>query len=798
MGKIKKILENELVGGTQRIDIYPVTSTKAVYSEDNERLDNVLNNLKNGIDNCVTLTSEQNITAAKTFSGGISMNNTLIKGVKEPTDLTDAANKSYIDSKVVNIPVEKGTGTDSIVQKGRNNIASGEASIAIGDNTKALGSNSHAEGYSTTASGSDSHAEGAYSVASGGCSHAEGENTEASGYASHTEGYTTRAGGENSHAEGNETEASGNYSHAEGVGTITNNEGEHASGKYNVSNSDTQFSIGIGTSKSVRKNAFEVNQNGDVYVNGIGGYDGTNPTNSKDIATYLPNMVNITYEKLCELRTNSQLVTGQQYRITDYTCTTTQANTKSAGHLFDIIVTADSESKLNEEARAALHIGDTYFANSNLSAWKLWYCLDNDTNRFAWADATNGKGVIYRMIDEWNNDVPYDFKNIQFKHPTDTTTYPYYYYTFASDNSKSNTDCSCNISNNCYSNTIKEYISGKKQRLNNIVFIGINCYSNSFGVNCYSNSFGNNCYHNLFGTNCNSNSFGNRCFSNSFRNYCNSNSFGDNCYSNSFGNYCESNSFGDYCDYNSFGNNCHYIKFSSSSSGDTKYDYYKNNHFGDGCHYILFKAVETTSSAWQIQNYNFAQGLQGTSSAYLIIGGKRNLAYETKVAKNQSGEVTVYCEADLPQSLNDLEYKHDMDKEDIQGQVSDLGALARGAQRALVYTDYSKLVTALNAGMVGTDVLPKGQSIYIQQLDVPDLWVSNFRAPDDLTEYTYTNDADFLEYIKGGGWIGCHQLSLLETAKVDLSNTASKTEVAALQAEVAALKAIINEITTKE
>lgn len=546
------------------------------------------------------------------------------------------------------------------------------------------------------------------------------------------------------------------------------------------------------------------------------------------------NSVKITYSELKSLRDAGELVTGTQYRITDYTCTTTQANTKSAGHLFDIIVTADSESKLNEEARAALHIGDTYFANSNLSAWKLWYCLDNDTNRFAWADATNGKGVIYRMIDEFNNDVPYDFKNIQFKHPTDTTTYPYYYYTFASDNSKANTDCSRNISNNCYSNTIKEYISGKKQTLNNIVFIGINCYSNSFGINCYSNSFGNNCYHNLFGTKCNSNSFGNRCFSNSFGNYYNSNSFGNNCYSNSFGNYCESNSFGDYCDYNSlgnnchlnsfgnncysnffgnncysnslgdycnsnsFGNNCHYIKFSSSSSGDTKYDYYKNNHFGDGCHYILFKAVETTSSAWQIQNYNFAQGLQGTSSAYLIIDGKRNLAYETKVAKNQNGEVTVYCEADLHKRLNDLEYTYDMDKEYIQGQVSELGALARGAQRALVYTDYSKLVTALNAGMVGTDVLPKGQSIYIQQLDVPDLWVSNFRAPDELTEYTYTNDADFLEYIKGGGWIGCHQLSLLETAKVDLSNTASKAEVSALQAEVAALKAIINEITKTE
>lgn len=43
MGKIKKILENELVGGTQNTDVYPVTSVKAVYDENNERLDHILN-----------------------------------------------------------------------------------------------------------------------------------------------------------------------------------------------------------------------------------------------------------------------------------------------------------------------------------------------------------------------------------------------------------------------------------------------------------------------------------------------------------------------------------------------------------------------------------------------------------------------------------------------------------------------------------------------------------------------------------------------------------------------------------
>ena len=123
----------------------------------------------------------------------------------------------------------------------------------------------------------------------------------------------------------------------------------------------------------------------------------------------------ITYAELVALRGSSSLVAGMQYRITDYACTTTQENTQSAGHPFDIIVTADSENTLNEEARAIQHEGDTYFANCDLNAWKIWYCLDNDASRFAWADSANGKGVIYRMIDEWNNDVPYDFKNIMFK-----------------------------------------------------------------------------------------------------------------------------------------------------------------------------------------------------------------------------------------------------------------------------------------------------------------------------------------------------------------------------------------------
>lgn len=130
------------------------------------------------------------------------------------------------------------------------------------------------------------------------------------------------------------------------------------------------------------------------------------------IATNQYEMVD--YQTLCDLRDDSQLIPGKQYCITNYYATTTDPESRAQNHLFYIIVTALTENKLSEEARACSLGGNSYYANNNLAAWKVWYCLDNDTTRFAWAD-TNGAGVIYRLIDEFGNDAPYDFKNIQFK-----------------------------------------------------------------------------------------------------------------------------------------------------------------------------------------------------------------------------------------------------------------------------------------------------------------------------------------------------------------------------------------------
>ena len=441
----------------------------------------------------------------------------------------------------------------------------------------------------------------------------------------------------------------------------------------------------------------------------------------------LEDITSITWDELKTLRDSSKLIPGHQYRITDYQCTTTQEDTRSTGHQFDIIVTADSTNKLNEKARACLHDGDTYFKNSNLAAWQLWYSLDNDANRFAWADThilvqtyqcpnasvnlsatsttvingvtyyywydsgysymssknpatlkagdniyysttagltvptsvytdqtsitriTRPTGVIYRMIDEWNNDCPYDFKNILFKRykitssnssslvgsylatkaisdiglEIDNTDYRMFYtFSYLGELDEQSAykggvleDASL-IGNTLQSddsspygvhgNTIKYYfdfgIENSKpiQNLNNIVFLTYmegtyyGCHSNSFDINNCNISFGRYCFNNSFGNTCSDISFGNGCHNNLFGAECYSisfdggiyNSFSTNCFNISFGSGCNENSFGRNCLYISLGNDCSNISLGNDCTDSSLGNNCSNISLGTECNHI--------------------------------------------------------------------------------------------------------------------------------------------------------------------------------------------------------------------
>lgn len=170
-------------------------------------------------------------------------------------------------------PSSRGAGEGSM-QIGTG-VAESDYSVAEGLNTKTLVSEEETQGRG-------SHAEGIGSIAKASGSHAEGNTTMTLGSYSHAEGSGTTTGGVASHAEGN--------------GTVTNNFAEHAEGSHNVSNKasdsfgdegNTISSIGIGTSLEDKKNAWEVMQNGDAYLYGVGDYDGTNTSEAKTLQEVL-------------------------------------------------------------------------------------------------------------------------------------------------------------------------------------------------------------------------------------------------------------------------------------------------------------------------------------------------------------------------------------------------------------------------------------------------------------------------------------------------------------------------------
>jgi len=179
--------------------------------------------------------------------------------------------------------------------EGENCLSAGWSSHAEGRKTAVVGNYSHAEGVETYVSGEGAHAEGNKGMAIGKNSHIEGTGDKdftssgttleewetnqnfhaAIGNQSHAEGGNNIAIGNQSHVEGWKTCAKGNHSHAEGTQTKALNADEHACGRYNnsVESTDnakaTAFSVGVGTSKTSRKNGLEVKKNGDVYILGI-------------------------------------------------------------------------------------------------------------------------------------------------------------------------------------------------------------------------------------------------------------------------------------------------------------------------------------------------------------------------------------------------------------------------------------------------------------------------------------------------------------------------------------------------
>jgi hypothetical protein len=172
-------------------------------------------------------------------------------------------------------------------------------------------------------------------------------NNSATNQYSHAEGQQSIANGDTSHAEGYATNANGYSSHAEGIFTITKNPSEHASGQYNLSSSasttfgdsgNTLFSVGNGTNAAARTNAFEIRQNGDIYLSAY--------TNSAKTA--------FEYSKLQDKLVNIQTISE---------------NAESSMHIFSAITISAANSAINAATSAETIAEHPNVVGSNGNWW---------------------------------------------------------------------------------------------------------------------------------------------------------------------------------------------------------------------------------------------------------------------------------------------------------------------------------------------------------------------------------------------------------------------------------------------
>lgn len=200
--------------------------------------------------------------------------------------------------------------------------------------------------------------------------------------------------------------------------------------------------------------------------------------------------ISVTYSEFLDLIANNNLVPNAVYRMTDFVTTCSEASSgsgkaliqcKSANHRFDLVITADSTNTFVNPVTAAVHEGDSYFKGYALTSWKVYYTTNNVNNNAIKA-VSSGKGTITRLIDEYNNDLPYDFKNITWYRDSaswNNKIATNYYYAFSYGSVKDRT-----MTGKCYNNSFST-------QANNTIFYYSNATDDSFNIKVDS-GFNNN------------------------------------------------------------------------------------------------------------------------------------------------------------------------------------------------------------------------------------------------------------------------------------------------------------------
>lgn len=157
-----------------------------------------------------------------------------------------------------------------------------------------------------------------------------------------------------------------------------------------------------------------------------------------------------TYTKLKELVIGKKLNILSTYILTDYlpvlSSTYSQTAQSTDKSQFALMLIANTNSTFFHECLAVDLAKDNQsnLSIANVRNLKILYDFNNDESKYDWIADGIGNGVIYRMIDEYGNDCPYDFYNIKFNFGGE------YYYTFSEISNDTDVNFCENAFTNCH------------------------------------------------------------------------------------------------------------------------------------------------------------------------------------------------------------------------------------------------------------------------------------------------------------------------------------------------------------
>lgn len=123
-------------------------------------------------------------------------------------------------------------------------------------------------------------------------------------------------------------------------------------------------------------------------------------------------------------------------------------------------------------------------------------------------------------------------------------------------------------------------------------------------------------------------------------------------------------------------------------------------------------------------------------------------------------------------ALLSLETKMSANKAALDAEIERLEDAVEGKEHAVAFTNYSEVVDEFN--YAATNKYNVGQSVYVQSVNVPDLWV--YSIENTHVDFAYVGDEDIIETLETTGTVqfGYYKLAMMETKSVDVEFTANK------------------------